>query len=44
VLEEYAVSVPGFFLYFPHRSQQPKLQPKRAFIQTARAMGRNALK
>jgi DNA-binding transcriptional LysR family regulator len=38
VLEEYAVSVPGFFLYFPHRSQQPKLQPKlRAFIQTARA-------
>lgn len=34
VLADYAVSVPGFFLYFPQRSsQQPKL---RAFIDVAR--------
>ena len=36
VLEDHAVTVPGFFLYFPRQSaQQPKL---RAFIDTARRL------
>lgn len=34
VLEEYAPTVPGFYLYFPTRTKQPP--PLRLFIETAR--------
>ncbi len=36
VLEEYAPSVPGFFLYFPSRAQRSG--PLRLFIEVAREL------
>lgn len=42
VLEPYAASVPGFFLYFPSRSQRS--EPLRAFIETVRVAGPRPMK
>jgi DNA-binding transcriptional LysR family regulator len=36
VLEEYAPTVPGFFLYFPSRAQRSG--PLRLFIETAKEL------
>ena len=41
VLEDYAASVPGFFLYFPGRAQVSPAM--RAFLDVARGFARDAL-
>jgi len=41
-LESYAATVPGFFLYFPSRTQRS--EPLRAFIEAAREAGLRSVK
>jgi DNA-binding transcriptional LysR family regulator len=42
VLESYAASVPGFFLYFPSRAQRSG--PLRLFIEAAKELGAHGSK
>jgi DNA-binding transcriptional LysR family regulator len=41
VLEPYAVTVPGYFVYFPTRAQQST--PLRLFVEAAKALGRRTV-